>query len=187
MRRATNPRYSNTGQATGESRRWQDANQDGISQAGELKTLAELDIQSISTNDRSDARWAQENYISNVATYTRVGGETREIADAHFLNDNVNTWQLGAHSQVYGADVRIDLDAIMLPLSRGYGSLPSLHLAMTESKAQHELIDQFASLKADPIGAAAARMDAQTLSLRAQRKVGAGGTAGNDREWRWAA
>ncbi|MBK8522860.1 MAG: hypothetical protein IPL58_01210 [Betaproteobacteria bacterium] len=43
---------------------WQDANQDGASQANELKTLTELDIRSISTNDHSDSRRAKENYIS---------------------------------------------------------------------------------------------------------------------------
>ncbi len=80
---------------------WQDANQDGASQANELKTLTELDIRSISTNDHSDSRWAKENYISNVATYTRVGGETREIADVHFLNDNLNTLAAGRKLSQY--------------------------------------------------------------------------------------
>ena len=142
---------------------WQDDNQDGISQAGELKTLAELDIQSISTNDRSDSRWAKENYISNVATYTRVGGETREIADAHFLNDNVNTWQLGAHSQVSGADVKIDLDAIMLPLSRGYGALPSLHLAMSANSTLKQMVRELAFLPTEKIAEAAGRVESILL------------------------
>ena len=62
---------------------------------------------------RKKNRWSVSAYFKG----------TREIADAHFLNDNINTWQLGAHSQVFGADVKIDLDAIMLPLSRGYGCL----------------------------------------------------------------
>jgi hypothetical protein len=124
---------------------WRDANQDGVSDEGELQTLAELGITSISANDQTDSRWVEENYISSVATFTQ-GGQTREIADVHFLNDNANTWFLGAQSQVYGAEVSINLEAILLPLSRGYGSLPSLHIAMTENPPLMGLVQRLAYL-----------------------------------------
>jgi hypothetical protein len=132
---------------------WRDANQDGVSDAGELQTLSELGITSISVNDQTDSRWVEENYISSVATFTQ-GGQTREIADVHFLNDNVNTWFLGAQSQVYGAEVSINLEAILLPLSRGYGSLPSLHIAMTENPALMGLVQRLAYLAPQDIGQA---------------------------------
>ena len=32
-----------------------------------------------------------------------VGGQTRTIADVHFLNDNANTWWKGSQSQVFGS------------------------------------------------------------------------------------
>jgi hypothetical protein len=141
---------------------WQDANQDGITQDGELKTLASLDIQSISTNDHNDTRWANENYISSSTTYTRLENGVaveREIADVHFLNDNANTWQLGAHSQVYGSDIQIDLEAILLPLSRGYGDLPSLHLAMSANAELKRMVRELAYLPLDRLNEAAARID----------------------------
>jgi Ca2+-binding RTX toxin-like protein len=140
---------------------WQDANQDGITQDGELKTLASLDIQSISTNDHNDTRWANENYISSSTTYTRLENGIavdREIADVHFLNDNANTWQLGAHSQVYGSDIQIDLEAILLPLSRGYGDLPSLHLAMSANAELKRMVRELAYLPLDRLGEAAGRV-----------------------------
>ncbi|MBK7017789.1 MAG: hypothetical protein IPH39_20130 [Sulfuritalea sp.] len=140
---------------------WQDANQDGITQDGELKTLASLDIQSISTNDHNDTRWANENYISSSTTFTRLENGIavdREIADVHFLNDNANTWQLGAHSQVYGSDIQIDLEAILLPLSRGYGDLPSLHLAMSANPDLKRMVRELAYLPLDRLGEAAGRV-----------------------------
>jgi Ca2+-binding RTX toxin-like protein len=140
---------------------WQDANQDGITQEGELKTLASLDIQSISTNDHNDERWANENYISSSTTYTRLENGIaveREIADVHFLNDNANTWQLGAHSQVYGSDIQIDLEAILLPLSRGYGTLPSLHLAMSANPELKRMVRELAYLPLDRLNEAAGRV-----------------------------
>ncbi|MBI5900981.1 MAG: hypothetical protein HZB40_17390, partial [Rhodocyclales bacterium] len=140
---------------------WQDANQDGITQDGELKTLASLDIQSISTNDHNDTRWANENYISSATTYTRLENGIaveREIADVHFLNDNANTWQLGAHSQEYGSDIQIDLEAILLPLSRGYGSLPSLHLAMSANPELKRMVRELAWLPLERLGEAAGRV-----------------------------
>ncbi|MBK9445508.1 MAG: hypothetical protein IPO00_05120 [Betaproteobacteria bacterium] len=98
---------------------------------------------------RKKNRWSVSAYFKG----------TREIADAHFLNDNINTWQLGAHSQVFGADVKIDLDAIMLPLSRGYGSLPSLHLAMSENPTLKKMVRELAFLPVARIGEASGMLD----------------------------
>ena len=76
----------------------------------------------------------------------------------HFLNDNANTWQLGAHSQVYGSDIQIDLEAILLPLSRGYGTLPSLHLAMSANPELKRMVRELAYLPLDRLNEAAGRV-----------------------------
>ena len=160
---------------------WQDAHQDGISQDGELKTLASLGIQSISTNDHTDSRWSKENYISSATTYTRLENGalvSREIADVHFLNDNANTWYLGAQSQVYGAEVQIDLEATLLPLSRGYGSLPSLHLAMSANPELKRMVKELAQLPVERIGEAAGRVDDILLEW-----AGVRGNDPNARSW----
>jgi hypothetical protein len=141
---------------------WQDFNQDGVSQTGELKTLTELGIAAISTNDHNvpaGQQWSKENYLSSTASYTLASGVTREITDVHFLNDNVNAWSLGAHSQVYGASVTMNLEALMLPLSRGYGTLASLHLAMTDNPALLQLVKELAYLPPERIAEASALVE----------------------------
>jgi len=152
-----------------------DKNKNGITDAGELISLDSAGILSISLNDQPylespyasshgiTSKYAEENYLSSATTFQMRDSSgaivTREIADVHFLNDNLNTWQLGAQSQVAGAQVKLNLQTLMLPLSRGYGSLPSLHLAMTDKPALQQEVAQFASLKANQLDSAAARVD----------------------------
>jgi Ca2+-binding RTX toxin-like protein/LysM repeat protein len=158
---------------------WQDKNKNGRTDQGELTSLDKAGVLSISTADQPylqspyasshgiTSAYAQENYLSSATTFQMSDATgavvTREIADVHFMNDNLNTWQLGAHSQVAGAEVKLNLQALMLPLSRGYGSLPSLHLAMTENPELLQQVAQLAGLKADQLGSAAARVDAILL------------------------
>ncbi|MFZ2300910.1 MAG: putative Ig domain-containing protein [Gallionella sp.] len=141
---------------------WQDLNQDGVSQVGELKTLTELNIASISTNDHTvpvAEQWAKENYLSSTASYTLANGTTREITDVHFLNDNANSWYVGAQSQVSGANTKLNLEAIMLPLSRGYGTLASLHIAMTDNPTLLKLVKELAYLPPERIAEAGALVE----------------------------
>ena len=62
--------------AFGELKVWQDANQDGISQAGELKTLSELGIASISPTATVSGQAQNGNTIDATATFTRTDGST---------------------------------------------------------------------------------------------------------------
>ncbi|MFG5382767.1 cadherin-like domain-containing protein, partial [Yoonia sp. R2-816] len=111
---------------------WRDLNMDGISQAEELSSLTDHDIVSISLDESEEDYYVNENYVSSSSTYQKAGGETFEVVDAHYLNDNINTWYKGAESQVFGSQVEIKLEALLLPQSRGYGSLASMHLALSD-------------------------------------------------------
>ena len=158
---------------------WKDTNRDGLTQAGELISLDRAGVLSISVVDVPylqspyakahglTSAYAQENYLSSATTFVyqdKTGGTvTREIADVHFMNDNLNTWNLGAQSQVFGASITLNLESLMLPLSRGYGTLASLHLAMSANTTLHQQVAKFATLRADQIGEAAARIDAVLL------------------------
>ena len=68
----------------GELRVWVDANSNGITDAGELKTLAELDIQSIGldAHNRSDSVKPGANLLVATATYTLTNGMIRTVGDA---------------------------------------------------------------------------------------------------------
>ena len=62
--------------AFGELRVWQDLNQDGISQAGELRTLDELGIASIELTATEVNADQNGNTILATATFTRSDGGT---------------------------------------------------------------------------------------------------------------
>jgi len=95
--------------------------------------LGQTGITEISLVETPMDEYQNENYFSGKASFTVTGGTTGDIVDVHFLNDNVNTWFQGAQSQVFGSTYAVNPETLFLPLSRGYGSLPSLHIAMTEN------------------------------------------------------
>ena len=103
---------------------WRDFDQDGFSDADELFALDDVSIQikEISLAETPMDEFQNENYFSGKSTFTRFDNTVGDIVDVHFLNDNVNTWFQGAQSQVYGSTYEVSPEALLLPLSRGYGS-----------------------------------------------------------------
>ncbi|NMD52679.1 hypothetical protein HG547_13760, partial [Shewanella sp. DNRA4] len=64
---------------------WQDINQDGISQASEIKSLAELNIKSIALNDTSQLNKTQNgNVISHVSNYFDTEGKSHVLGTLDF-------------------------------------------------------------------------------------------------------
>jgi hypothetical protein len=64
---------------------WVDANSDGISQAGELKTLEQLGIASISTAATAVARKDNGNLVGLESTWTGTDGKVHAAADVWFV------------------------------------------------------------------------------------------------------
>jgi len=63
---------------------WQDANRNGVSEAGELTTLADAGIRSIDLALAPSGEQVAGNTIHNTSRYTRTDGTTGEVADAAF-------------------------------------------------------------------------------------------------------
>lgn len=103
---------------------WRDANNDGITDAGELLTLSEAGVASISlaSTAQTDVLNAG-NEISATSSFTRTDGTTSTIADVNFRVDQYHTEFLG--------DTTISPDAALLPEIRGRGTLPDLRVSMT--------------------------------------------------------
>ncbi len=138
---------------------WQDLNQNGLSESNELKSLADAGIKEISLAETPVEIWDQENFISGTSTFTWNDNTTGEMADVHFLNDNINTWFKGAASEQFGSEIEINLEAILLPLSRGYGSLASLHLAMTDNADLKAMMKDLVKLEAADMSLVAGKID----------------------------
>jgi hypothetical protein len=66
---------------------WVDANSDGISQTGELKSLASAGVASISLQDTAALSKNNGNLIGLTSTYQSTDGSTRAAADVWFVAD----------------------------------------------------------------------------------------------------
>ncbi|MFN3700671.1 MAG: hypothetical protein ACK4VI_04010 [Alphaproteobacteria bacterium] len=101
---------------------WIDVNSDGYSQKDELHSLADLGITSISLTAINAPYLLNESLVTHESIFT-MSGEERMIVGAWLPYDDVNT----AYYKKYIPDMRV----LFLPTARGFGTLPSLHIAMS--------------------------------------------------------
>ncbi len=114
---------------------WVDANADGHSQADELHTLDDLSITSIDLDYSNVHYTISGNEILQESTFT-INGQTRDIVDAWFAYDNVNT--------EYAEDYTLDIRTLFLPNLRGFGNLPDLHIAMSLDETLLDMVQEVA-------------------------------------------
>jgi Ca2+-binding RTX toxin-like protein len=122
-----------------ELRVWRDADQDGVTDAGELKTLAELGIVSISLSSAAPAQPTAigGNQILRTGSFARADGTTGSVGDVAFaINETATRW-LG--------DSTVSASAAALPQLRGFGELKDLRLAMTGVAALEAMVSAFAA------------------------------------------
>ncbi|MCK9395813.1 MAG: hypothetical protein M0Q44_09510, partial [Methylobacter sp.] len=127
---------------------WQDRNSDGIANAGELKTLSDLGIQSIATGyTTSISTDANGNTHQQQGSYTKTDGSTALAEDVWFKADQSSTRNLNllAISEVIHN----------MPEIQGKGNVASLRQVLAQQAANGSstlmnLIDQFAA-EADPV------------------------------------
>jgi Ca2+-binding RTX toxin-like protein len=75
----------------GKLRIWQDLNQNGVTDAGELKTLAEWGISSISLSRHAVGTSNAGNSVANEATFTRTDGSHGTAQSINFQTDRQDT------------------------------------------------------------------------------------------------
>ena len=103
---------------------WKDLDSDGLTDVGELQSLAIWGIQSISLNYQTTNLVNEGNRISSTSTYTLTNGNTRQIVDVWFSLSQINT--------VYTKDFNLKAETLFLPTLRGYGQLPDLFISMSQ-------------------------------------------------------
>ncbi len=111
----------------GTLRIWRDLDQDAQTDAGELQTLAEAGIASISLTNTPSNTLNANNEITATGTFTRTDRTTGTVADVVFRIDNFSTTYLG--------DSTVSAAAAALPELKGRGVLPNLRISMTQDAA----------------------------------------------------
>lgn len=136
---------------------WRDLDTNGRTDAGELLTLAQAGVRSIAL-DASGADIEREgNRITHVSSYVTTQGRTREIVDAWFTYDNLNT--------IAGGPTPFDPVALSLPNLRGYGRLPDLRTAMARDTGLRDLVFAFAATDAADLYAPGFDLVARTQAI----------------------
>lgn len=120
---------------------WQDTNSDGLSQVGELHSLADFGINELSLQGiLDDNRWVEGNRIIEVSSFGRTDGTTGEVAEVLFRVES-DSETTSASAFYTGTDAAL----LALPLSRGYGQLASWQEAMETNTVLRGLIEGFAA------------------------------------------
>ncbi|WP_447971535.1 calcium-binding protein [Nitrospira sp. M1] len=106
-----------------ELRVWQDLNQNAKVDEGELSSLEDAGIESISLTATASSETNANNLVAETGSFTRTDGTTNEIADIKFKINNYDSKWLG--------DSTIDPTVAHLPNLTGHGTLNDLHVALT--------------------------------------------------------
>ncbi|WP_226595807.1 calcium-binding protein [Marinobacter nauticus] len=123
----------------GDLRLFQDLDQDGLTDEGELLSLEEAGI------DQLFLDYTSQNFVDasgnahkQVGQYTNSDGQTFAMTDVWFDTNITDT---------VGEEVEIAPEILLLPNARGFGRVHSLHQAMArdESGELQQLVEQFAS------------------------------------------
>ncbi|MDO9011569.1 MAG: hypothetical protein Q7U78_07125 [Gallionella sp.] len=117
---------------------WKDANQNGITDAGELFALNQAGVSSIATGySAASSVDAQGNRHSQAGHYTAADGTIRAMDDVWFAVDTARTIEKDT--------VVVSAQIAALPDLAGFGNVHSLHQAMALDTTGHlqSLVEQF--------------------------------------------
>ena len=119
---------------------WQDSNSDGVSDEGELKSLADWQIASISltTQRPFDENPAEGVQTVAVGSVTFEDGSLAEALGVNFSFDAMRT--------LYQTKVEIDPETASLPYLNGYGQVRDLDVAMSEDPALKSMVQSIAAM-----------------------------------------
>lgn len=132
---------------------WTDTNQDGISQADELKTLSELNIESINLGADEISDLEEFNNISHASTFTQkktdAQGELVTDADGQVVIEEKaikDVWFLtnGKDTQ-YDFEGEVSEEILAMPEIKGTGIVKNLSHAMSEDDGLKASVTDFVS------------------------------------------
>ena len=124
---------------------WQDKNSNGVAESDELKTLSELNIESINTdyalNTTTDNNGVEHREDS---VFTYIDGKSGITNTLWFDSNRVDSINVDIH---HGSQIELDQHIQELPDIDGFGNVYSLHQAMQADTTGHlaDLVSHFAA------------------------------------------
>lgn len=119
---------------------WQDLNGNGETDSGELRTLTEAGVASISLNASDVNYQVNGNQVVKTATVTMTSDVVTQAAEVLFAMSQAQS------SYVMPAGFTYDTDVFKMPMLRGFGDMPDLWVSMSQNDQlkvdAHALIDQ---------------------------------------------
>jgi Ca2+-binding RTX toxin-like protein len=133
--------------AFGELKVWQDINQDGITQSGEIKTLTQLNITSIGANGNISGpqvgQVINNNLVALSATYT-LDGRTRTVGAIDLEANNFFTEFPPEVVDEVGNPITFTTQALALPQMNGSGMVRNMRAAASLSSGFADALQTFA-------------------------------------------
>ena len=109
---------------------WQDLNRDGVSQAEEMKSLADVGIKAINLNSTvTGAADAMGNIQRRLGSFVKTDGSDGQIGEYLLNRDTVGS------RDTFGDSVAIPDDIAALPDLQGAGNVSSLRIAMAKDES----------------------------------------------------
>lgn len=123
---------------------WIDKNQNGISDAGELKTLNELGIKELELTGKGTITGQYDNTLQNIGNVVFEDGTKNEMSDVYFSTNS--------EQNIYtGTDVEIEAEVLKMPNLKGFGYMPDLHIAVMKNPALKGVLQEISNLSKDDI------------------------------------
>lgn len=117
---------------------WRDANSNGVTDAGELLSLEDAGVASISLSyETSNKVDSQNNERRQLGSFTRTDGTWGQVHDVWFERNNA--WSLQAGEPL----VDVPQDVLSLPNIGAFGGLVDLHQAMAIDPVLKDLVASF--------------------------------------------
>ncbi|MCG8324646.1 MAG: calcium-binding protein, partial [Thiotrichales bacterium] len=114
---------------------WRDLNRNGRTDPGELADLSAHDITGIHLNPQAQDQTIHGHSVPMISAFERNDGSTGAVGDVFFQVNRKYTRFTGEYS--------LNFETLLMPMARGYGNVPDLHIAMSENEHLLNLVREF--------------------------------------------